>query len=62
MTQSDIGFLCLANIELVLIAISENIGLLALKKAEIFFWTCKFSKSKMKSAIDRENYKLMGKK
>ena len=37
MTQSDIGFLCLANIELVLIAISENIGLLALKKAEIFF-------------------------
>ena len=62
MTQSDIGFLCLANIEVVLIVISENIGLLALKKAEIFFWTSKFSKSKMKSAIDRENYKLMGKK
>ena len=37
MTQSDIGFLCLANIEVVLIVISENIGLLALKKAEIFF-------------------------
>ena len=37
MTQSDIGFLCLANIELVLIATSENICLLALKKAEIFF-------------------------